>query len=449
MAKIVIIGAGSYSWGPTFLRDIFVTPALAGSTVTLHDIDAERLDLNFRLGSKMIADFGLDFRLEKTTSLDEALTGADFIILTITTGGLDAMRPDLEIPWKYSLRQSVGDTVGPGGISRALRNIPVIAEMARRVDVLCPNAWFLNYTNPMAVLTRAIDMHRSVRGRTVGLCHEWIGVREKLAEAFGVKPEQVTGRVAGVNHFIWVTDLYVNGKRVWEELPGIAKRILASEIDFDPGDSTVFVDKGKVKARLFQLYGALPAAGDRHIAEFMPSLLCEATHWGADFGFKLTSAGDRQAMMMFERMMIESALRGETPLEPFMQELSGEAASQIISAILTDGRYVGIMNLPNTGQIANLSHQSVVETYGVIDAAGAHATTFGDLPPAVLALVERHVRGQELTVSAALTGDRALALQALLNDPLTGRLPTDQVELMLGELLEANQKYLPLFFKPN
>ncbi len=446
MAKIVIIGAGSYSWGPTFLRDIFVTPALAGSTVTLHDIDAERLALNFRLGRKMIADFGLDFRLEQTRSLDEALSGADFILLTITTGGLDTMRPDLEIPWKYGIRQSVGDTVGPGGISRALRAIPVVAGMARRVDELCPNAWFLNYTNPMSVLTHAIDRHRSLRGRSVGLCHEWIGVRAKLAEAFAVQPEQVTGRVAGINHFIWLTDLYVNGKRVWDELPGLARRILAGQLDFDPDDATVFADKGRVKARLFQLFGALPAAGDRHIAEFMPAILCEETNWGADFGFKLTSTDDRQAMMTFERAMIESALRGETPLEPFLRDLSGEAASQIISAVLSGGRYVGLMNLPNAGQIGNLPRDVIVETYATLDASGASAFAFGDLPPAVHAWVERHVRGQELTIAAALTGDRQLALQALLNDPLTSRLPVDSVERMLAELLEANKKYLPLFF---
>ncbi len=447
MAKIVIVGAGSYSWGPTFLRDIFVSPALAGSTVTLHDIDAARMDLNFRLGQKMLADFSLDFRLEQTPSLDEALTGADFILLTITTGGLDTMRPDLEIPWKYGLRQSVGDTVGPGGISRALRNIPVIAEMARRVDELCPDAWFLNYTNPMTVLTRTIDMHRSVRGRTVGLCHEWIGVRAKLAASFGIPPEQVTGRVAGINHFIWVTDLYAAGKRVWEELPRLAWKILAGEIDLDPDDASVFVDKAKVKARLFQLYGALPAAGDRHIAEFMPSILCEGTRWGADFGFKLTSTDDRLAMMTFERAMIESTLRGETPLEPFMQEVSTEAAGPILSAIVTNGRYVGIMNLPNAGQVSNLPRQAVVETYGMIDATDAHAITFGDLPPAVLALIEPHVRGQELTITAALTGDRSLALQAMINDPLTSRLLVDQIEKMLDELLEANKIYLPLFFK--
>jgi len=446
VTKITIIGAGSYSWGPTFMRDIFVTPELAGATVCLHDIDAERLDLNFRLGQKMLVDFSLNYHLEKTLSLDEALTGADCIILTITTGGLETMRPDLEIPWKYGIRQSVGDTVGPGGISRALRNIPVVAEMARRMEVLCPEAWFLNYTNPMSVLTRAIDLHRSVKNRTLGLCHEWIGVREKLAVIFGVKPEEVVGQVAGINHFIWITDLYAAGRRVWDELPAIAERILTGEIDPDAAEGTVFVDKARVKARLFQFYGALPAAGDRHVAEFLPSILCAETNWGADFGFKLTSTADRAALMAFERELIESVLAGEAPLESFMQELSGEAVSPILSALFSAGRYIGIMNLPNRGQISNLPADVIVETYGTIDPTGAHAISYGDLPAAVQALVERHVRNQEITVAAALGGERRLALQAMLNDPLTGRLPVDQTRKMLDELLEANRTYLPLFF---
>ena len=446
MTKVTIIGAGSYAWGPTFLRDIFVTPALRGATVCLHDIDAERLDLNDRLGKKMLADFGFDLRLEKTLSLSEALTGADFIILTITTGGLDAMRPDLEIPWKYGIRQSVGDTVGPGGIARALRSVPIVAEIGQRVEMLCPQAFFLNYTNPLSILTRVLDMQRSVRGRTIGLCHEWIGVREKLAAAFSVEPGQVTGQVGGINHFIWATDLYAAGRRVWEEVPGLVAKILSGEFDHDPDDHTIFVDKGRVKARLFQLYGALPVAGDRHIAEFIPSILCAETNWGADFGFKLTSVEDRAALMFFARSMIESVLAGETPLEPFMQDLSGEAANQILSAVVCGGRYSGILNLPNAGQIRNLPGGSVVETFGTIEAGGAKAESYGDLPVGIQALVERHVRNQDMTLAAALSGDRALALQALLNDPLTERLPVDLAEKMLDELLAANRAYLPLFF---
>ena len=444
--KITIIGGSSYSWGPTFLRDIFITPTLKGATVTLHDIDSQRMNLIFRLGQKMLAHVDGGFTLEQTLSLDEALTSADFVILTITTGGLETMRPDLEIPWKYGIRQSVGDTVGPGGVSRALRNIPVVAAIAQKVNTHCPNALFLNYTNPLTVLTRTIDMLRDVHGRTVGLCHEWIGVRQKLAAAFGVTPEQISERVAGINHFIWLMDVYAAGRRVWDELPGLTSKIMSGEMDIDPDDDSMFVDKARVKARLFQLYGALPAAGDRHIAEFMPSILCEATNWGADYGFRLTSVDDRAFLMDIERDFIESALGDEISLEPFMHDHSSEAASSILASVVTGGCYTGIMNLPNTGQIANLPLQSVVETFGIIDPTGAHALIFGELPSAVHALVEGHIRNQEMTIQAALTGNRALALQVLLNDPLSCRLTVDQAQSMLAELLEANRIWLPIFF---
>jgi alpha-galactosidase len=444
MTKVVIIGGGSYSWGPTFMRDIFATPELAGLTLVLQDIVQERVDLVYALGQKMIQDFNLNFHLEKTLSLDDALQNADFVILTITTGRLESMRPDLEIPAKYGIKQSVGDTTGPGGLARALRNIPVVAEIGRKVMEICPNALFLNYTNPMTVLTRVLAMQGV---KVVGLCHEWIGVREKLAQIFNTKPENVTAKIAGVNHLIWVTDLYADGKRVWDDLPAITDKILNGEIKVDEEDTSIFTDHAKVKSTLFKLYGALPAAGDRHIAEFFPHFINESTNWGADYDLKLTSIEDRQGLEAFAKMMIESVLRGETDLAPFMADISTEAANKIIRAVTCGEMYIGIMNLPNVGQIANLSHNAVVETYGAIDATGAHATTYGDVPLGVQNILQKHVSNQEQTVQAALTGDRNLVLQVLLNDPLSSRLTIAQARQMLEEMLEASKQYLSKFFQ--
>ncbi|MBK7319201.1 hypothetical protein [Candidatus Villigracilis affinis] len=443
MTKIVIIGGGSYSWGPTFMRDVFATPELKGSTIVLHDILQERVDLVHALGQKMIWDFGLDFHLEKTLSLEEALQGADFVILTITTGRLESMRPDLEIPAKYGIRQSVGDTTGPGGLARALRNIPVVAQIGRKVMEICPNALFLNYTNPMTVLTRTLAMQGV---KVVGLCHEWIGVREKLALIFGTAPENIQAQIAGINHLIWVTDLYTDGKRVWDEVPAIAGKILSGEIKVDEEDTSVFTDHAKVKSTLFQLYGALPAAGDRHIAEFFPHFINESTHWGTDYDLKLTSIEDREALEAFAKMMIESVLKGETDLKPFMEDISTEAANKIIRAVVSGENYIGIMNLPNMGQVSNLPCDAVVETYGVINSMGAHATSYGEVPAGVQSILQKHISNQEMTIRSALAGDWDLALQVLLNDPLSGRLTIPQARQLLHELLEANKQYLPLFF---
>jgi alpha-galactosidase len=443
MPKIVIIGGGSYSWGPTFMRDIFGTPELLGSTIVLQDIAQDRVDLVYALGKKMIDDFKLDFQLEKTLSLDEALQGADFVILTITTGRLESMRADLEIPARYGIKQSVGDTTGPGGLSRALRNIPVVTEIGRKVMEICPNALFLNYTNPMSVLTRTLAMQGV---KVVGLCHEWIGVREKLAALYGVAPEQVTPRIAGVNHLIWVMDVWVSGRNIWNELPELTEKILSGALKVDEEDTSVFADHAKVKSTLFQLYGALPAAGDRHVAEFFPHFINEATGWGAEYDIRLTSVEDRYELEAEAKGLIESAFRGEIPLEAFMQDVSTEAANKIIRAMAKGEDYVGIMNLPNHGQISNLPKDVVVETYGVINSTGTHALTIGEVPAGVQNILLKHILNQELTIQAALQGDDQFALQVLLNDPLSGRLTVEQARQMLAELLEANKQYLPKFF---
>jgi alpha-galactosidase/6-phospho-beta-glucosidase family protein len=443
MTKITILGGGSYTWGPTFLRDILATPELRGSTIVLEDILQDRVDLVYALGRKMIDDFQLDFHLEKTLSIEDALQGANFVILTITTGRLESMRHDLEIPARYGIRQSVGDTTGPGGLSRALRNIPVVAGIGSKVAEICPDALFLNYTNPLSVLTRTLALQGV---KVVGLCHEWIGVRERLAPLFGTTPDRIEARIAGINHLIWITDLYADGRRVWKELSGIADKILSDEIKVDENETSVFADHAKVKSTLFKLYEALPAAGDRHIAEFFPHFINESTRWGADYAVRLTSIEDRQGMEMFARMRIESMLRGETDIKSFMVEVSTEAANKIIRALACGDRYVGIMNLPNEQQIANLPTGAIVETYGVIDSTGPHAFTYGSLPAGVQNIVEHHIRQQEMTIDAAMTGNREIALQVLLNDPFSSRLTVPQASQMLEELLEANRQYLPGFF---
>lgn len=447
MTKIVVIGGGSYTWGPTFLRDFFATPELRGATIVLQDIIQARVDLVYALAKKMIDDFKLDYQLEKTLSLEDALQDADFVILTITTGRLESMRPDLEIPAHYGIKQAVGDTTGPGGLSRALRNIPVVVDIARKVDEICPNALFLNYTNPMSVLTRAICMTRSIPNRTIGLCHEYIGVRRHLAKIFEVAPEQIQAKVAGINHLIWIMDLYINNQSVWNEIPAVVEKIINGEILVDSGDASVFADHFKVKSTLFKLYGALPSAGDRHLAEFFPHFINASTQWGADYDFCLTSVTDRYRMETEAKEMIQSALQGQIALEPFMQEVSTEAANKIILAILREEKYVGIMNLPNAGQIGNLPNNAIVETFGMIDANGASGMMVGDVPLGVQNVLEHHIRQQEMTVQAAMTGSWKLALQVLLNDPLSNRLTVDQAKQLLNELLEANKVYLPKFFE--
>lgn len=446
MPKITIVGGGSYTWGPLFIRDILVTPELQGSQVVLYDIDPQPLELVHALGQKVIQEYDLAYTLEKTLHIEEALQGSDFVILTITTGGLEAMRQDLEIPARYGIYQTVGDTVGPGGLARALRNIPVVVDLARQMERLCPQAWLLNYTNPMTTLCRAVT--RETRIKTIGLCHEFLGVKRVLGALFSAGDTEIEARVGGINHLIWILELSVRGQDAFAQLPALADRILTRRGQL-PGihynETSSLVDRFMVKARLFQVYGALPAAGDRHIAEFFPHFLSEATDRGRQYGLALTSVEERYRWRAEARHFVQAALADQVDLQPFLKEASGEAAHRIVTAIAKQGRYFGIMNLPNRGQIGNLPKGAVVETFGLVDPSGVHPLTLGDLPPGVHQVTSCHVNNQEMIVPAALEGDRSLALQALVNDPLVRDL--EGAVKMLDEMLEANRQYIPQFFK--
>jgi alpha-galactosidase/6-phospho-beta-glucosidase family protein len=213
--KIAVVGGGNYQWGTKIIQDVALNEDLRGSVLTLHDIDPEALDDLYRWGEKMAGLAGADLAPEKTGDLDEALSGADFVVLCISTGGLDAMTHDLEIPARYGVIQTVGDTVGPGGLFRALRNIPVAANIARAMQERCPEAVMLNLTNPMTTLTRA--MSKTTQVRCVGLCHELFSTLAMLSGMFDVPEEGLDVQVAGVNHFIWITRVAVRGRDVTRE----------------------------------------------------------------------------------------------------------------------------------------------------------------------------------------------------------------------------------------
>jgi alpha-galactosidase len=208
--RICFIGGGSYNWMPKLLADLALTPDLEGAVV-LHDPNQRALEDIAQYGRKAFASVGSRFTIESTTDLDRALDGAEFVVVTITTGGLDSMALDLAIPEKYGICQSVGDTVGPGGLARALRNVPVMVGIARAMERHCPDAWMLNLTNPMTVLTRAVGL-TAPRLKTVGLCHELFGVRGGLIRMFGGTENDFEFRVAGVNHLIWVLEMTIRGQ---------------------------------------------------------------------------------------------------------------------------------------------------------------------------------------------------------------------------------------------
>ena len=436
--RICFIGGGSYNWMPKLIGDLALTPDLEG-TIVLQDINSTALADIEQYGRKALASTGARFTIETTTELERGLDGAEFVVVTITTGGLETMGLDLSIPEKYGIYQSVGDTVGPGGLSRALRNVPVMVGIAEAMDRTCPDAWMLNLTNPMTVLTRTVGL-TTPKLKVVGLCHELFGVRGGLMRMFGVDTGDFEWRVAGVNHLIWLLDMTIQGKnglQMVRDFVADGRQLPVPQAR--GGWHEPFVDRWKLKLELFDLYGALPAAGDRHLAEFFPYFLTDATGRGEDYGVLLTTIPDRRQQVAAARSSVHAAIKGELP--PLAR--SHEATADIISAVVNGRSVRTIVNLPNTGQIDNLPRGAVVETLAEITSAGAQPLTVGALPPGVLSTLQPHVLNQEMIAAAALTGDRGLALQAMVNDPLVPNLQIARA--MLDELIEAHRDHLPQF----
>lgn len=437
--KIAVVGGGSYQWGTKIIQDVALNEDLRGSTLTLHDLDPEALDDLYRWGEKMADLAGADLALEKTGDLQEALSGADFVVLCISTGGLEAMAHDLDIPASYGVIQTVGDTVGPGGLFRALRNIPIVVDIARAMEERCPDAVMLNLTNPMTTLTRA--MSKTTQVRCVGLCHELFSTLAMLSGMFDVPEEALDVEVAGVNHFIWITGVAVRGKDVTHEA---FRRITAGEareiaLENAGGDSDPFINTWGFRTELCRIYGYLPAAGDRHLCEFLPGYLADERE-RERLDLRVTTMDVRRERLDASRERVRRMTEGEEPID---LDRSREEISDIISAMVTGRNSVNIVNLPNEGQIRDLPTDAVVETYGEISGLGASGVAFGELPAPIAALVHPHVVNQEMIVEAGLTGNRDLAFRAFLNDPLVSHHPESLN--MFEEIFEAHSRYLPQF----
>lgn len=436
--RICFVGGGSYQWTPKLLTDIALTKDLSG-TIVLHDIAQAPMEEMQQLGRKIFEATGSDFTIETSGDLTKALRDAEFVIVTITTGGLEAMRKDLDIPLRYGIYQSVGDTVGPGGLSRALRNIPVMLGIAQTMEKVCPNAWMLNLTNPLTALTRTVTRQTSIKA--MGLCHELQGVRGGMIRMFGGDVDDFDMKVAGINHLIWLLDLKIKGRDGFEmvreyEASGKAVPLRSTS----GGHRAPFQDRWKVKMSLLDTYGYLPAAGDRHVAEFFPYFLTEETGAGEDYGVLLTTIEHRYDMLHASQAQVKRWVEGSEPLQ---LDHSPEESADIIAGIANGRHFRAIVNLPNQGQIDNLPREAVVETMAEVSATGAQPIGVGSLPPGVLGTLHPHVVNQELIVDAALTGDRQLALQALIGDPLV----TDyrSAPKLLDELLSAHADLLPQF----
>jgi alpha-galactosidase/6-phospho-beta-glucosidase family protein len=441
-AKIVMMGGGSYNWSPRIICDMMLEPVLKGSEVFLLDPDLAAAGEVKDACCKMNETLGSGFSFVVTSSEKEAFSGADFVVIAISTGGLGTMAHDLKIPEKYRIYQTVGDTSGPGGWNRTLRNVPVFAEAARKIEKLAPAAIILNYTNPMATLTGTFYEVSNLR--TVGLCHGIFSTLKLLEKIFGVKEEDISLCYGGVNHFFWVTDFTVKGEPGY---PLLAEKLKNRKInDFLSNGEKDLAGMLKHRSTLcnffYRKYGMLTYIEDRHTSEFVSGYLNNDEDCLKSFDLVRTTVEERAAKCANVRRITAELASGKR--KPF--ERSRETAVDIIKAFISNRPFVDVVNLPNIGQIDNLPRGAVVETMGLVDSRGFTPLAIGKLPESILPLVEVHCHVEQMTMRAALTGDSALALQALRLDPLCSHLSAEEVNAMGGELMDSTAEWLPQFY---
>ncbi len=436
--RIVLVGGGSSGWSPKLLSDLFLTPAIADATYVLHDLNTTNLQRIARFGGKLRSKLGVPATIEAEADPERALKDADFVLITISTGGLDAMAHDLAIPEDYSIYHTVGDTMGPGGWARTMRNVPVFRELAERINRLAPDAVVLNYTNPMAQLTKVLCL--STSRPVVGLCHGLFESLGFLQTVFGIESEKdIQCTYAGVNHFFWMTSLTIHGQDGFQMLrdKAAATTLPALVEHVRPGEAHCYLGD-----ELFRFTGLLTYMADRHTCEFFPQFITSKAAM-EKYHLVRTTIEQRKEGMRSAELRVEAMTAGEIP--DYFAQRSRETAADIINAFVTGSEFIDVGNVPNVGQVANLPMGSVLETPVLVTASGFRPITVGPLPEPVRTWVERCARVEDLSVEAAMEGDLDKALKALSLDPVVSHLDLPQVEELGLRLLRANARWLPQF----
>lgn len=440
MTKIVIIGAGSTEFTPGLLADLVSSPTLNNAEVALVDIDPWGVETMVRLANRISDEKGANLTVSGSINRREVLSGADFVTTTIAVGGVRGWEADVRIPEKYGVYQTVGDSVGPGGVFRALRHIPEIVAIARDMEDLCPNAWLFNYTNPMSAIVRGVQKATSIR--CIGLCHGVLHTREILARDLNVPTHDLNLVFAGVNHLCWLLDIRYQGNDLYPALREFlrdGKSRPANDSIEDPYDAFQYVS-----AWLTDLYGLFPSPGDRHVAEFFPYFLLPDSYgklrYGTQASLDMTNGIFAGKDVTRERLRAQAD--GLEPLDPELLEEAreGERLIHIIDAIVNDRLMPELaVNVRNSGLIANLPPWAIVEVPGQISGFGVRGIGVGSLPEGIAGVLRQRIDQQELTVDAALSGEHSLAIQALLADALMSRTTVEAVEAMYNEAQEFHR----------
>jgi alpha-galactosidase len=435
---IVLLGVGS----TYFTRGIVESLIAKGGEwdVRLVDIDEQCLEIATLLTQRLVDLYEAPVTITGSLDRQDVLAGADAVVSTIGVGGRRAWEKDVTIFRQFDIYQSTGDTYGAGGVSRALRTIPVLVEVAKDIERLAPDALFINFTNPMTVNCRAVAKATSLK--TAGLCYGVTFYEHYLAKLIGVPWEEVRCRAIGVNHFTWITEFQHEGRDAW---PLVRQKM-------QEWAGTPQADHNRYTWELFRTFDAFPCVGDGHICEFVPGWQGKGAYYGRTFGidaghgFEEYAAGfdkvfDDMADQAYGRVPMTKASEEEHAGETFKDE---DLFIDVLSAAMGEDEILRTVNLPNHGTATNLPEGAVLEATTLISGMGFEPLAFGEVPPGLTAILQRIIGAQELTVEASLKADRKLALQALIAGETVKT--EAEAEAVLDAILDTHRDYLPQFF---
>ncbi len=451
--KLAYIGGGSKAWARVFMNDLALTAGLTGE-IALYDIDRAAAERNRRIGERLNAhpDTVAKWRYTVAETLEEALTGADFVAISILPGTFDEMAADVHLPEKYGIYQSVGDTVGPGGVLRAMRTVPLFEGFARAIRTCCPHAWVINLTNPMTILCRTLfDVFPGIKA--FGCCHEVFHAEDFLCcvlhEQLGMpQPDrhELQVEASGINHFTWITEARWGDVDAMALLPAFIDRFYESgycEQGDDPqafrGENP-FLYGNRVKMDLFRRFGALGAAGDRHLVEFMDGRWYLSDHDAPDrWLYHLTPVDYRRADRQRRIEEAEAMADGTLPVTP---KRSDEELIQLMQALLGGGPVVSNANVVNRGQMSEAPLGSVVEVNCAFDRDSVTPLPAKPLPQGAAALVQENAENIEALYAAIRARDLDAIYEVFLRQPLCSRLSADDGRALFREMTTATAGYL-------
>ena len=428
--RIAMVGAGSVEFTRNLLGDLLAYPELQDATIALHDIDPDRLRTAERMAAWTATAMGATPRVEAHLDRRAALQGADVVINTIQVGGARATLIDFDIPARYGLRYTINDTINVGGVMRGLRTIPIVLDIVRDMEEVCPDAWFLNYTNPLAMLVRAASERSGIR--SVGLCHSVFWTIDAIARYLGVPRDEVDHVSAGVNHLAFLLRLEHRGRDLYPDLREFVAAGRAPDDDL-------------VRAELFRRLGFYLTESSEHHAEYNPWFIPK----GESVERYHIPIGEYLRRVANNLAEYEDTKRALDAGESFDLEQSGEYAAVIVHSLLTGQPARIVANVPTRGAlISNLAADAGVEVPALVAGTGVWPVAVGALPPQCAAYIGSAVDTQTLTVRAALDQDRDAIYHAVMQDPqIQAQSTLDEVWAMTDALIEAEAEWLPAWLR--